>query len=380
LVHPSFTVWEGAEKLFYQLAVDLSLKNDVTIYTIRLSRNLFPAKENVRIVEVGGPISTWSLTYWAVLPRAVQKLSSKITDDVVMLQNFPANVVPFFSRLQKKHIPWFWYCEEPFRAFYDPYSYQRVNSKTKLLFRTVATMYSGLDKWGVSLIDLVTANSKYIAGLVKSIYGRDAKIIYNGVDTSTYKPSSPYAQIASSLKGDEKAVLAMGSLSPRKNNVAVVKTFKLISNKMEARLFIVGKGPERQKLEELARSLNIRDKVVFLGFVPEKFIPQVYSSVDLLVYLPIAEPFGLVPLEAMACGLPVVANNQGGNPEIVVDGETGFLVESDLGKTADACIKILMDPELTEKMGEEGKRRVHELFEWKSMVQEMEKNAARIAK
>lgn len=380
MVHPSFTVWEGAEKLFYQLAVDLSLKHDVTIYTIRLSRNLFPAKENVRIVEVGGPISTWSPIYWAVLPRVVQKLSSKITDDVVMLQNFPANVVPFFSRLQNKHVPWFWYCEEPFRAFYDPYSYGRVSSKKKILFKTVAALYSGLDKNSVSLIDLVTANSKYIAGCVKSIYRRDAKIIYNGVDTSKYMPSPPYAEIVSSLKRNEKAVLAMGSLSPRKNNTAVIKAFKLILDKVEARLFIAGNGPERQKLEELTRTLSIRDKVVFLGFVPEESIPQVYSSVDLLIYLPIAEPFGLVPLEAMACSVPVVANNQGGNPEIVIHGETGFLVTPDARETANACIKVLTNPQLAKEMGEKGKKRVNEFFEWKSMVQEMEKNAAILAK
>lgn len=332
------------------------------------------------MVEVGGPVSTWSPMYWSVLPRVISKLSRKITDDVAILQNFPANVVPIFARLQKKHVPWFWYCEEPFRAFYDSYSYGRVDLKTKILFKTVAALYSGLDKRGVSIIDSVTANSKYIAGCIKSIYRRDAKIIYNGVDTSIYRPSSPYAQIVSSLKKNEKAVLAMGSLSPRKNNIAVVKAFKLILDKVEAKLFIVGKGPERQKLEELAKNLNIRDKVVFLGFVPEESIPHVYSSVNLLIYLPIAEPFGLVPLEAMACGVPVVANNQGGNPEIVVDGETGFLVAPDIRETANACIKVLTSPQAAKEMGEKAKNRVHKFFEWKSMVQEIEKSATILAK
>jgi glycosyltransferase involved in cell wall biosynthesis len=129
-----------------------------------------------------------------------------------------------------------------------------------------------------------------------------------------------------------------------------------------------------QEVKRLAASLNLSDKVVFAGYREDVF--NLMSRMDIIAHTSITpEPFGMVIIEAMACGKPVVASSAGGGPlEIVKDGETGFLVDpKDPEKMGDALMALLKAPKLRDKFGRAGRKRVESMFESDLNVREIEK-------
>jgi phosphatidylinositol alpha-1,6-mannosyltransferase len=136
-------------------------------------------------------------------------------------------------------------------------------------------------------------------------------------------------------------------------------------------LLVVGDGPEKPRLEEEARILGLASRVSFLGKVPEQKLIAFYQASDVFVLPAIVdsemntEGLGVVLLEAMSMGKPVVASGVGGIPEAVVNGETGLLVKpQDPNDLADAIIRLLGNSELSRKMGDNGRQRVKEVFDW----------------
>ncbi len=132
-------------------------------------------------------------------------------------------------------------------------------------------------------------------------------------------------------------------------------------------LALVGSGPFEKKLRMRAAELGIRDKVFFFGHVPNNKLSAYYNACDVFVLPSLYEPLGIVLLEAMACGKPVVASRVGGIPELV-DEKVGMLVEP---KNPDALAKsilmLLSDADLAKKLGDAGRRRA-EHFDWQHVL------------
>jgi glycosyltransferase involved in cell wall biosynthesis len=119
-----------------------------------------------------------------------------------------------------------------------------------------------------------------------------------------------------------------------------------------AQLLLVGDGPDRPRVERLARRLGIADRVHVTGFVPHERVPAVLASADLLVLPSFYEELGTVLVEAMQVGLPTVASRVGGIPEVVEDGVTGLLVAPrDPAALATAIDTVLSDPQLARRLG-----------------------------
>jgi phosphatidylinositol alpha-1,6-mannosyltransferase len=145
----------------------------------------------------------------------------------------------------------------------------------------------------------------------------------------------------------------------------------------DVRYVIVGDGRLRGYFGQLAKSLGVERDVVFLGEVPDEALPDLYRSCDVYVQLSReagsgggAEGFGIVCLEAAACGKPVVAGRSGGLPDAVRDQVTGILVDpGDLGAVAEAILSLMQDPALAERMGQAGRDRVWRGFTWDHMAQ-----------
>ena len=145
-----------------------------------------------------------------------------------------------------------------------------------------------------------------------------------------------------------------------------------------SRYLIAGDGPLRAYLGKIAASVGMTDAVQFLGDVPDESLPDLYRSADLLLLLGRdslveggAEGFGIVCLEAAACGLPVVAGRSGGLPDAVADGVTGILVDPhDPGAAAEAIVSLLADPARAHRLGAAGRARVLERFTWEKMATE----------
>ena len=142
---------------------------------------------------------------------------------------------------------------------------------------------------------------------------------------------------------------------------------------------IVGDGPYRDELERLAREVGVDEHVVFAGFVPERDLPSYYRAAQVMAVpsrefrknLPV-EGFGIVYVEASACGTPVIGGRGGGTEESIADGVTGFRVEqSDPQAIADAAIKLMDDRQLAETMGQNGRQRAVESFNWTAQAERL---------
>ncbi|HEY8531603.1 MAG TPA: glycosyltransferase family 4 protein [Limnochorda sp.] len=165
---------------------------------------------------------------------------------------------------------------------------------------------------------------------------------------------------------DQPMILAMGRLVPEKGFHVLLDAFRLVLERtLKAKLVIAGEGPQRRALEEQAARLGIAQHVYFKGFVNDPVRNRLLRVADVAVFPSLYEPFGIVALEAMMAGLPVVAARSGGLAEVVEHGETGLLVPpDDAGALADALVPLLVSPGLREHLGRKGQERARSRFGW----------------
>ncbi|MFE7856901.1 glycosyltransferase [Streptomyces sp. NPDC057403] len=187
-----------------------------------------------------------------------------------------------------------------------------------------------------------------------------------GVDPEQFAPVAGARRPASA----PRRLLAVGRLVPRKGFDRAIRALAdvpgaelLIAGGPEAALLLA--EPEAERLRALAEECGVADRVTLLGGVGRERMPGLISSVDLVLSLPRYEPFGIVPVEAMACGAPVLATAVGGQLDTVVDGVTGRLVPADDDHDLGATVReLLADPRLLARYGAQGRRRVLARYTW----------------
>lgn len=139
---------------------------------------------------------------------------------------------------------------------------------------------------------------------------------------------------------DERILIHISNFRKVKRTEDVIKMFDLLVKHLPSKLLMVGDGPERQKCEELCRELKICDSVKFLG--KQEAVEELFAISDLMVLPSESESFGLAALEAMACHVPVLSSNAGGLPELIINGENGFMCEvGDIESMAESAKKVL---------------------------------------
>lgn len=201
-------------------------------------------------------------------------------------------------------------------------------------------------------------------------------VINNGVDLERFSNPGETSTLkqAMGIPSNVQVVGIVARLEPQKGLPVFLKAAKnIIDSLPQTHFFIVGDGGERKKLEQLCKELLIEKNVYFSGMV--KDVSQIVSLFDVgvLSSRPVGETFSNAILEYMAASKPVVATNVGSIAEIVVDGETGYLVPSgDPEALSDALIKLLKNEDLAKKMGEAGRERVKEKFTIQKMIDKYE--------
>ena len=190
-------------------------------------------------------------------------------------------------------------------------------------------------------------------------------VVPSGVDVDQFSPDGPVAE-----RGDRPRVLCIGRLVPRKGFDTVIRALVGVP---EAELIIAGGpaadelagDPEAARLTRLAERFGVADRVRLVGAVARPDVPALLRSADLVVCTPWYEPFGIVPLEAMACGVPVVASAVGGFLDTVVDGATGTLVPPRRpDRLAAAMRRLLAEPFWREAYGTAGVDRARSRYSW----------------
>lgn len=212
--------------------------------------------------------------------------------------------------------------------------------------------YLPITRYGIVQSDGVTAISNYLKEATREIFHfDDITVIPNFVCQEDYKRAPDAALLRQLAPNDEPLLVHVSNFRPVKRPVDCVEIFaRVLKQGIKTRLVMVGDGSERTNAEHRARCLGIYELCSFVGKQPN--IVDYLSVSDVLLLPSDQESFGLAALEAMACELPVIASRVGGLPEVVTDGETGYLSEvGDVDKMANDAAHLLRDHEFRREMG-----------------------------
>ncbi|HET6313244.1 MAG TPA: glycosyltransferase family 4 protein [Chloroflexia bacterium] len=252
-------------------------------------------------------------------------------------------------------------------------------SGAKLLFGCHGKDFWPGDRLFVRFANASVSASRFNAEQVRARYGIDPVVVYNGVDLTRFTPEGPndpqvlaqYGLAPSSH--DSPTILYAGRLVRWKGVEYLIKALTEVVPENTV-LWVAGEGEYRPVLEQMAREVGVDDRVRFLGRLGQDDLAALYRNCAMLVATSfVNETFGMALCEAMACGTPVVASDFGGFREVVVEGETGFRVSpQDPRDLAAKITALLASPQLRDRMGRAGRRRVLEMFSWKAVGDRLE--------
>lgn len=292
--------------------------------------------------------------------RRVARAIDSESWDVVLVH--PCAVVQTPPLLKYLRTPSVYYCHEVNRSVHEAL----LSGGVLLPWYAPAGMLArrlivGNELDGVRAAKVVLCNSIFIRETLLRIYGVNAAVNYLGVDTSVFHPTAD--------SGKDHAVVSVGTLAAHKNHEFMVEAISRIPADLRPLLRIVsGRSTPQAKdaLETLCRSRDVTLEVH--DNITDQDLRGLYSSSKVTLYAPLLEPFGLVPLESMACGTPVVGVAEGGIRETIIDGHTGFLTRRDPDEFAEAVVRLLADPSLATRMGAAGVEHVRKNWGWDSSI------------
>jgi glycosyltransferase involved in cell wall biosynthesis len=238
-----------------------------------------------------------------------------------------------------------------------------------LVLKTFSKMYFAIDRKVVNSADKVTAVSNDCANDLRAYYGiKDVEIVYKGVDSNFFIPNEN--------KNEENSyILYTGRLSSGKGLSDLIKSAKYVCKDHPAiRFILAGEGPAKKSFKKLVHDFKLDKNVFFVGHLDQNTLLKYYQNATVSVLPSYYEGLPGSLLEAMSCGIPTIATAVGGMPEVVVEGETGFLIPpNNPAKLASAISKLLKDEKLRKQMGKNARKRVKRYYDWDIITNNIEK-------
>jgi anaerobic magnesium-protoporphyrin IX monomethyl ester cyclase len=229
-------------------------------------------------------------------------------------------------------------------------------------------------KFSIENADIIVADSFSTKRDIVEYYGtneKKIKVVPLGVE-SRFRPISNVEEYRLKNNLPSKMILNVGTLEPRKNVVSLIKAFKKLREKRfeDYKLVIVGdKGWLYKQIFKEVEDSDLKKEILFLGVVSDEDLPMLYNCADIFVYPSLYEGFGLPPLEAMACGIPVITSNTSSLPEVI--GDAGIMVDpTDVTSLCENMYNLLKDRELRYHLSSKGLER-SKLFSWDNTATQM---------
>ncbi len=249
---------------------------------------------------------------------------------------------------------------------------KRKGLKAHVVFASGGSDFYLGDRIFAGSVDTYVSCSNANAHDIRERYSQDVKTIYNGVDTEIFSPGEPPSILRNKLGLSDscKLIISVGRLVRWKGLDIVIRA---LSEVPDICYVVVGDGAARNKLEILAREVGVAERVVFTGVVDNKELAKFYRLADILVQPSVGkEAFGITLVEAMACGVPVLATANDGMKEIVVNNKTGILLDSRDPKVWGYALKKMIESPDIQAMGTKARERVERNFKWSLAAEKVE--------
>lgn len=335
ILHPDFSVRGGAERKILLIAQNLRdrFAFDIVTHAVERQKSFYELADGLSFKIV--PLGRRRGARVAGILRMAAGLKCY---DLYHAHNSPAHFAAALGKFIFRK-PVLWFCNEP--ALYRPVMEKTTHPLKLRLYRFV-------ERRLVKRIDIVVANSRYTAAGIKALFDVEAVVVYSGIDTEKYRPG---------VERRENRIFFVSRIVEQKNLSVLVRLMREIRRRNPAiSLLVAGEGSYLAALKREAES-SAPGAILFLGNIGEEEKIRLYAGSRVVVFPAIDEPLGLIPLESMACGTPVVAFNSGGCRETIVHAETGYLADSER-EFIDYTAALLNDAALAEKMGRAGRERV----------------------
>ncbi|MEN4017619.1 MAG: glycosyltransferase family 4 protein [Methanobacterium sp.] len=359
----------GAKRALYGLLSYLNRSGHIIDIFVpsTANENFLPLQEVTRKVEIF-PVkkSFWRSMIYSKLEyvpaiikpisfRDLEKTEKEIANyinakdyDVVLSEQDQYTMSPFFLKYIKK--PVVYYCQQPQRneEILEKISKDKRNSKLEPIIKIgvnyIESKESKIDKQNSSFAKYTLSNSYFSRESILRTYGLNSFVSYLGIDIELFKPLG----IAK-----EDFVLSVGTIIPSKGYDFILRSLGKINYKSRPKLVIVsnfGDAKWKSYIEKVASEYSVELEI--LDLIDDDELVILYNKAKLILYAPYLEPFGLVPLEAMGCGTPVVGVKEGGVRETVIHNKTGLLTERDEDLFANAVSELLLNDEKREELGQ----------------------------
>jgi glycosyltransferase involved in cell wall biosynthesis len=385
----------GAKRTLYEQTKRLATRHDVAIFTISTANHSYcplrPYVYHEHVVPFSPPHLLRS-PFGRInqilrserllrLERVQRRLAATINDgdyDVALVHPCMFTFSP--TILRGLTVPSLYYRQDPVRWTHDPSPprpYNRAGRMRRIVDRIDPLRWAYFrllvheDRTSMLAATRVVTNSYFMRETLYRLYGVAPAVCYHGVDADTFRPLGLER---------EPFVLSVGSVSPVKGYDFVIDSLATLPAGIRPRLVIAANSDVPGEPEFLDR--HAADRGVSLEIqrlVSDEDLVQLYNRARCTVFAPVMEPFGLVPLESMACGTPVVGIREGGVRETVVDEATGLLADRDAAEFGAQVARLLGDPGLAGRLGRASRAHVQRHWTWERAVDRLERHLVEVA-
>ena len=335
----------------------------VGILTLAVNSEIVSPYPLVKFFVIRGHLPS-SFLHWITYPTLMRQVDQVIFESkakVIFPQVFPANYWGFLHKKRNHSIPCVWYCHEPSAFIHNCNIIRGLKGAIKCAALFSNPLFQVIDRYLVQYADKILVNSEFTATRVHKIYQRESKVVYPGIDVDEYKPNAE----------KDDFIFAIGRLTDFKRIDLILQALIVIKkmNGKRVRLLIGGDGEAKDDLVKLTHLLKLDQQVVFLGLLSDSDVKAYMGRARAIIFPTSGEPFGLVPLEAMACGTPVIVSNSGGPKEVVKNNEVGLLfTPGDKNDLASKICSLIENRDIGTQMGMAARNYVAENYSWEKTI------------
>lgn len=351
----------------------------ITIISLKVDRNIYRFNEKIKIIDLKTQVPSSPL-FWIKfieIKRKFIRIINELKTDIIISIHFP---LTYFSSAvcKKRGLKHVYFCLEPFRYFHDKEFYLKAPIIYKISSWFLRIIFKKLDIRSISMTDEIIYISKFIKERGKKIYNREGYVHYIGIETKNKKIKTDAFTLKQSLNisKDTHIIFTLGLSHQMKGAKELIIIFNKIIKEISNTILLIGGYIRKDNCIEilkLIKKLRIpKEKIKFIGYIDEPHLGYYYAKSSLTFYTAIDEAYGLIPLESMLNGTPVISF-EGGPSETIIDGQTGYIVKkNDVNDFARKAIKLIKEKNLYNEFSKNASEHIRNNFNLDKSVLKLE--------